>query len=128
MRDMDERWRPRPLLDENPWSLLRSVGLRQRTAHIVLLGWVIAVAAALAIHKPLSWGYAGVGFMGLLMLRYILQRLQGVPAEFTGPGEAITEDWSFQIRLAADVASILFFALIVATLVFGFAAIKSLIP
>ncbi|WP_132647790.1 hypothetical protein [Rubrivivax gelatinosus] len=125
MHDPGERWKRKPLLDENPWSLLRPVGLARRTARVVMAGWVIAAPAALSIHEPFEWGYAVVGILGLLMLRYVLQRLRGVPAEFIGPGEAVTEDWAFQIRLFIDIVALLLLAWSVATLVLGFEALRA---
>lgn len=93
-----------------------------------MAGWVIAAAAALSMHEPFEWGgYAVVGFLGLLMLRYVLQRLRGVPAEFIGPGEAVTEDWAFQIRLFIDIAALLLLAWSAATLVLGFEALRALL-
>jgi hypothetical protein len=66
--------------------------------------------------------------MGFLMLRYVLQRLQGIPAEFTGPSEAITEDWPFQIRLAVDVTALAFLLWASAVLALGFAVMSALLP
>ncbi|MGC4077934.1 MAG: hypothetical protein QM702_13080 [Rubrivivax sp.] len=128
MRDPGERWKRKPLLEDNPWSLLRPVGLARRTALVVMAGWVVAAAAALAIHEPFEWGYAAVAVIGLLMLRYVLQRLRGVPAEFIGPGEAVTEDWPFQVRLAIDIAALLLLADAAATLVLGFEGLRALLP
>jgi hypothetical protein len=84
-------------------------------------------AAALSIHEPFEWGCAVVGIFGLLMLRYVLQRLRGVPAEFIGPGEAVTEDWPFRGRLAIDIVALFLLAWSVATLVLGFEALRALL-
>ena len=90
--------------------------------------WCAATLLALILHVPREWGYLGVGFLGLLMLRYVLQRLQGVPAEFTGPSEAITKDWPFQVRLAVDLVACLFLLWAGAALGFGLPAVRSLFP
>lgn len=122
-----KRWDPKPWLEHHPWSLLRAVGLPKRTARTLLASWLVASLVAFVLHAPRDWAYLGVGFFGFLMLRYVLQRLQGVPAEFTGPSEAITEDWPFQFRLAADLVACLFLLWAAAALSFGLPAVRSML-
>lgn len=127
MSDAEDRWKPRPWLEHHPWSLLRSVGMKQRTARALMGLWVAGAFVALIAHRPLDWVHLIVGAIGLLMLRYVLQRLQGLPAEFSGPSEAMTEDWPFQIRLAIDVFAVTFLLWSCAVLVLGLPTIRALV-
>ena len=62
------------------------------------------------------------------MLRYVLERLQGVPEELTGPGEAVTEEWPFQVRLLADFTAVAFFLFAVGVVILGPQAIREVLP
>ena len=122
------RGSPKEWLANNRWSLLRSVGLSKSASRLLLGVGVVAIALSLAFRTPREWAYLGVGLVGFLMLRYVLQRLQGVPEELTGPGEAVTEEWPFQVRLLADFTAVAFFLFAVGVLILGPQAIREVLP
>jgi hypothetical protein len=59
------------------------------------------------------------------MLRYILQRLQGVPAVFTFVNDAVEEDWPFIVRFVADLAAIAIVLFAATSLIFGYEAVRA---
>ena len=120
------RWEPRPLLQENPWSLIPSIGLTKPLAWITRGLWV-AITIMSILTRPVEWqSTAGVGLLGILAMFYITQRL-GAREATLGAGVHVTPDSPFEIRLLADSLCLFMLLFAVVVLLFGMHAVRALL-
>ena len=111
------RWKPRPLLDESPWSLLPDVGLSQAAGRLVQGVLLLGVAAVYLILQRDALEVAMTGLCSAWSLRYVTRRLGGREAQI---GTArITPDSPFQGRLLMDVLGLLMLTLALLALLIG---------
>lgn len=111
------RWEPKPLLDENPWSLVPSVGLSARAGWLMQVGLVtVAILVYVSVERTLGQ-LAFAWFCSAWSFRYLTQRLGGREAQF-GVSRVSSES-SFQERLLMDIAVLAAFAISALALFFG---------
>ena len=117
-------WEPRPLLDENPWSLFPVVGLTRASALFAQVIW-IAFALVFVLLRPGEWQSIGLAWLfGAWVVFYITQRFGGREAILVGYVPSITPESSFQERLLGDVLFLFLVLFLAAIIVFGVGTIR----
>ena len=113
------RWGPRVLLEERPWSLLPSINLAPRYAAAAQAVWLAVCAVLTLVRQPLLLAALLCWLFGAWALFYISRRLSGRPARMLGVAPIVQEDSAFQYRLYADVLHILILVVAALELCFG---------
>ena len=112
------RWEPKPLSDDNPWSLVPIVGLSTKAGWLMQVGlFVVAVIVFLSLNRTIK-EVAFTWFCAAWSLRYLTHRLGGREAQFGVP--RIWPDSSFQERLLMDTLVLAVFAMSILTLLLGY--------
>ena len=111
------RWEPKPLLDDNPWSLVPSIALSIKAGWFMQVG-LLLVAAIVYVSLNRSIMELGIAwFCAAWSLRYLTNRLGGREAQLGVP--RIWPDSSFQERLLVDTFALAMFAMSILALVLG---------
>jgi hypothetical protein len=111
------RWEPKPLLDNNTWSLVPTVGLSIKAGWFIQFGLLIVAAI---VYIGLNRAIAEVGFSWFCAawsLGYLNNRLGGREAQLGVP--RIRSDSSFQERLLVDTSAVVIFAMSILALILG---------
>jgi hypothetical protein len=119
------RWEPKPLLEENPWSLLPNIGLSVKT------GWllqgalpILLIVVYLALQRSIDEALL-VWLLSAVSLGGLTQRLGGREVWFGAA--CVTPESTFQERLAVDIAMLAMFAISLLVLLIGFEGWRRLI-
>jgi hypothetical protein len=114
-----DRWKPRELLEEHPWSLFADVGLSDWHVVSSQLLWAVGCVAALSVRQHHWFALSIAWFVGAWAVLYIALRLSGNKAYVFLSRHSISSESIFQARLTSDLIHLVLLSSAAAELLFG---------